>query len=90
MQYLVLSPILIYSEANRGSRKKSSGQNRLAAFVVPHRPPAYLPGRWLKAPPPRVLSLAQRAVLDRMNQNKQLPLMVKYLGILVSKAGVTQ
>lgn len=29
-----------------------------------------LPKRWLKVSPPRVLSPAQRAVLDRMNQNK--------------------
>ena len=30
-----------------------------------------LPKKWLKVTPPRVLSPAQRAVLDRMNQNKQ-------------------
>ena len=30
-----------------------------------------LPTRWLRVTPPRVLSPAQRAVLDRMNQNKQ-------------------
>ena len=30
-----------------------------------------LPKKWLKVSPPRVLSPAQRAVLDRMNQNKQ-------------------
>ena len=30
-----------------------------------------LPKRWLRVTPPRVLSPAQRAVLDRMNQNKQ-------------------
>ena len=29
-----------------------------------------LPKKWLKVSPPRVLSPAQRAVLDRMNQNK--------------------
>ena len=33
-----------------------------------------LPKKWLKVSPPRVLSPAQRAVLDRMNQNKQTPL----------------
>ena len=32
-----------------------------------------LPKKWLKVSPPRVLSPAQRAVLDRMNQKKQLP-----------------
>ena len=30
-----------------------------------------LPKKWLKVSPPRVLSPAQRAVLDRMNQKKQ-------------------
>ena len=30
-----------------------------------------LPKKWLKVSPPRVLSPAQRAVLDKMNQNKQ-------------------
>ena len=30
-----------------------------------------LPKRWLRVTPPRVLSPAQRAVLDKMNQNKQ-------------------
>ena len=30
-----------------------------------------LPKKWLKVSPPRVLSPAQRAVLDRMNQNKR-------------------
>ena len=30
-----------------------------------------LPKKWLRVMPPRVLSPAQRAVLDRMNQNKQ-------------------
>ena len=30
-----------------------------------------LPKKWLRVTPPRVLSPAQRAVLDRMNQNKQ-------------------
>ena len=30
-----------------------------------------LPKKWLRVKPPRVLSPAQRAVLDRMNQNKQ-------------------
>ena len=30
-----------------------------------------LPKKWLKVTPPRVLSPAQRAVLDRMNQKKQ-------------------
>ena len=30
-----------------------------------------LPKKWLKVSPPRVLSQAQRAVLNRMNQNKQ-------------------
>ena len=29
-----------------------------------------LPKKWLRVTPPRVLSPAQRAVLDRMNQNK--------------------
>ncbi len=29
-----------------------------------------LPKKWLKVSPPRVLSPAQRAVLDRMNQKK--------------------
>ena len=29
-----------------------------------------LPKKWLKVSPPRVLSPAQRAVLDRMNENK--------------------
>ena len=29
------------------------------------------PKKWLKVTPPRVLSPAQRAVLDKMNQNKQ-------------------
>ncbi len=29
-----------------------------------------LPKKWLKVSPPRVLSPAQRAVLDRMNKNK--------------------
>ena len=29
-----------------------------------------LPKKWLKVSPPRVLSPAQRAVLDRMNQDK--------------------
>lgn len=29
-----------------------------------------LPKKWLKVSPPRVLSQAQKAVLDRMNQNK--------------------
>ena len=30
-----------------------------------------LPKKWLKVSPPRVLSPAQRAVLDKMNRNKQ-------------------
>lgn len=30
-----------------------------------------LPKKWLKVSPPRVLSPAQRAVLDRMNQKNQ-------------------
>ena len=30
-----------------------------------------LPKKWLRVTPPRVLSPAQKAVLDRMNQNKQ-------------------
>lgn len=30
-----------------------------------------LPKKWLKVSPPRVLSPAQRAVLDRMNQSRQ-------------------
>ena len=30
-----------------------------------------LPKKWLKVSPPRVLSPAQRAVLDRMNQKKR-------------------
>ena len=30
-----------------------------------------LPKKWLKVAPPRVLSPAQRAVLDKMNQDKQ-------------------
>ncbi|MDE6590268.1 MAG: hypothetical protein K2K53_08030 [Oscillospiraceae bacterium] len=30
-----------------------------------------LPKKWLKVSPPRVLSPAQRAVLDRMNENKR-------------------
>ena len=30
-----------------------------------------LPKKWLKVSPPRVLSPAQRAVLDRMNQRKR-------------------
>jgi len=30
-----------------------------------------LPKKWLKISPPRVLSPAQRAVLERMNQHKQ-------------------
>lgn len=30
-----------------------------------------LPKKWLKVAPPRVLSPAQRAVLDRMNRQKQ-------------------
>lgn len=30
-----------------------------------------LPKKWLKVSPPRVLSPAQRAVLDRMNKNKR-------------------
>ena len=30
-----------------------------------------LPKKWLRVTPPRVLSPAQRTVLDRMNQNKQ-------------------
>ena len=30
-----------------------------------------LPKKWLRVKPPRVLSPAQRAVLDRMNQKKQ-------------------
>ena len=29
-----------------------------------------LPKKWLKVSPPRVLSSAQRAVLDKMNENK--------------------
>ena len=29
-----------------------------------------LPKKWLKVSPPRILSPAQRAVLDRMNKNK--------------------
>ena len=29
-----------------------------------------LPKKWLRVVPPRVLSPAQRAVIDRMNQNK--------------------
>ena len=29
-----------------------------------------LPKKWLKVSPPRVLSPAQRAVLDKMNQNR--------------------
>lgn len=30
-----------------------------------------LPKKWLRIVPPRVLTPAQRAVLDKMNQNKQ-------------------
>ena len=30
-----------------------------------------LPKKWLRVVPPRVLTPAQRAVLDKMNQNKQ-------------------
>ena len=30
-----------------------------------------LPKKWLRVAPPRVLTPAQRAVLDKMNQNKQ-------------------
>lgn len=30
-----------------------------------------MPKKWLKVSPPRVLSPAQRAVLERMNQNKR-------------------
>ena len=30
-----------------------------------------LPKKWLRVTPPRVLTPAQRAVLDRMNQNKK-------------------
>ena len=30
-----------------------------------------LPKKWLKVSPPRVLSPAQRAVLDKMNQNRR-------------------
>ena len=30
-----------------------------------------LPKKWLRVTPPRILSPAQRAVLDRMNQNRQ-------------------
>ncbi len=32
-----------------------------------------LPKKWLRVTPPRVLTPAQRAVLDRMNENKHYP-----------------
>ena len=31
-----------------------------------------LPKKWLRVTPPRILSPAQRAVLDKMNQNRSL------------------
>ncbi len=32
-----------------------------------------LPKKWLRVTPPRVLTPAQKAVLDRMNENKHYP-----------------
>ncbi len=32
-----------------------------------------LPKKWLRVTPPRILTSAQRAVLDRMNENKHAP-----------------